>query len=67
MFVAKVTVKAPVLLLWGEQDAMIPPSNAADYVAALPDARLVPLPGMGHVPHEEDPVRSLAPVRAFLD
>lgn len=60
-------IKAPVLLLWGEQDAMIPFSNAADYVAALPDARLVPLPGMGHVPHEEDPARSLAPLRAFLE
>lgn len=60
-------IKAPTLLLWGEQDAMIPFSNAADYVAALPDVRLVSLPGMGHVPHEEDPVRALVPVRAFLE
>lgn len=59
-------IKAPTLLLWGVQDRMIPVSNAADYLAALPDARLVELPGLGHVPFEEAPERSLAPVLAFL-
>ncbi len=56
----------PVLLLWGEEDGMIPVSNAADYLAVLPDARAVRLDGLGHVPQEEDPMTSLAPVRAFL-
>lgn len=60
-------ISASTLLMWGEQDAMIPVSNAADYLAALPNAKLVKLPGLGHVPHEEDPDRSLPPVRAFLD
>jgi len=60
------TVRAPTLLLWGEQDAMIPPANAADYRAALPHSTLVTLPGLGHLPHEEDPARALVPVRAFL-
>jgi pimeloyl-ACP methyl ester carboxylesterase len=60
------TVQAPTLLLWGEQDQMIPATNAADYRAALPHSTLVTLPGLGHLPHEEDPVRALVPVRAFL-
>lgn len=60
------SIQAPTLLLWGEQDAMIPVDNANDYLAALPNGRLVRLPGMGHLPHEEDPVRSLQPVREFL-
>lgn len=59
-------VRAPTLLLWGERDAMIPATNAADYLKELPDGRLVTLPGLGHVPHEEAPGVSLAPVRAFL-
>ena len=56
----------PVLLLWGEEDGFIPIANAQDYLAALPDARLVRLPGIGHVPMEEAPDVSLVPVRAFL-
>jgi pimeloyl-ACP methyl ester carboxylesterase len=59
-------IQAPTLLLWGEQDGMIPISNAADYLRDLPGARLVRLPGLGHVPFEEDPVRSLVPVEQFL-
>ena len=60
------TVRAPTLLLWGESDQMIPVANAADYRAALPHGTLVTLPGLGHLPHEEDPARALVPVRAFL-
>ncbi len=56
----------PVLLLWGEKDGIIPISNAADYLAALPDARLVALPGLGHVPQEESPAEALQPVKKFL-
>ena len=60
------TVQAPTLLLWGEQDKMIPIANADDYLKAIPGSTLVRLPGLGHLPHEEDPARSLAPVRDFL-
>jgi pimeloyl-ACP methyl ester carboxylesterase len=60
------TIAAPTLLLWGDKDAMIPASNAADYLAAMPAARSVLLPGLGHVPHEEDAGASLAPVLAFI-
>jgi pimeloyl-ACP methyl ester carboxylesterase len=60
-------IQTPTLLLWGEQDAMIPFSNAADYQRAMPHATLVRLPNLGHVPFEEAPGESLAPVLAFLD
>ena len=59
-------VRAPTLLLWGAQDAMIPPAHAQDYLKAMPDARLFTLPGLGHLPHEEAPAESLPPVLAFL-
>jgi pimeloyl-ACP methyl ester carboxylesterase len=61
------SIKAPTLLLWGEQDKMIPFANSADYLRDIPDARLAALPGLGHVPQEEAPERSLAPVLAFLE
>lgn len=59
-------ITAPVLLLWGEEDRMIPFTNAADYVAALPDSTLVPLGDVGHLPQEEAPALSVEPLRAFL-
>ena len=59
-------VRAPTLLVWGEKDALVPFSTAADYAKALPDSATVSFPELGHVPQEEAPVRSLEPVRAFL-
>jgi pimeloyl-ACP methyl ester carboxylesterase len=59
-------IHAPVLLIWGEKDRMIPISNAADYMRDLPHATLVRLPALGHVPFEEDPGVSIIPVERFL-
>jgi pimeloyl-ACP methyl ester carboxylesterase len=61
------TIGVPTLLVWGDKDQMIPPSNAQDYLRAMPNARLVMLPGLGHVPFEESPAEALAPVRSFLE
>jgi len=61
------TIRAPVLLLWGERDRAVPSSHAADYERALPDARTVILPGVGHVPMEEAPETSAKALRAFLE
>lgn len=59
-------VAAKTLLLWGERDALIPFSNAADYLKALPNARLVSFPELGHVPFEEAPENAVEPLWAFL-
>jgi pimeloyl-ACP methyl ester carboxylesterase len=59
-------ITAPTLLLWGEQDRMIPFANSADYMRNIPHAQLMPLPTLGHVPFEESPEISLPPVAAFL-
>jgi pimeloyl-ACP methyl ester carboxylesterase len=60
-------IAAPVLLLWGEQDAMIPFTNSADYQRVLPDSAVVSLPGVGHLVQEEAPDRSVQALRAFLE
>jgi pimeloyl-ACP methyl ester carboxylesterase len=59
-------IEAPALLLWGERDRLIPFSNAQDYLRSIPGSRLVSFPSLGHVPQEEAPEQSLAPVLAFL-
>jgi pimeloyl-ACP methyl ester carboxylesterase len=58
------TITAPTLLVWGEADAMIPVANAQAYLGAVKGSRLVTLPGVGHLPHEE---AAQASVRAVLD
>ena len=59
-------IEAPTLLMWGEQDGMIPFANSADYLHALPHGTLAALPGVGHLPQEEAPA-TVAIVRQFLD
>ena len=59
-------ITAPTLLLWGEKDRMIPIANAADYLGAMPNAKLVTLPGLGHVPFEESPEGSIGALLGFL-
>lgn len=61
------SIGAPTLLLWGEQDAMIPFANSADYLKALPHARLVALPRVGHLPQEERADLALVALRGFLE
>ncbi len=60
------TIQARTLLLWGEEDRMIPIANAQDYLKDLPHAKLVALPGVGHVPQEEAAAAGLAALQAFL-
>jgi pimeloyl-ACP methyl ester carboxylesterase len=59
-------IKAPTLLVWGEADAMIPFSNARDYLQAIDDSRLVSWPLAGHLPQEEAADVSLLALLDFL-
>lgn len=59
-------IHAPTLILWGSLDRWILPPNGERLARDIPGAKLVTLDGLGHVPMEEDPARSVAPVVAFL-
>jgi len=59
-------IQAPTLLLWGEADAMIPLSNARDYLQAIAGSRLLSWPGVGHLPQEEAAEASLQALTDFL-
>ncbi len=56
----------PTLVLWGGRDRLIPPATAQLFVRDIAGAKLVMFDDLGHVPQEEDPVRTLVPVKEFL-
>lgn len=58
-------LRVPALVLVGEQDKLTPPAAAARLVRALPDARLVRLPGAGHNAMIEAHEAVTAHVRTF--
>ncbi len=57
----------PALLLAGEADATAPPRGMARMAAAMADARLEVLPGIGHLLPLEAPDAFHAALHAFLD
>lgn len=59
-------VQAPTLVLWGERDRLIPLAQGERLHRDIAGSRLVVFPGLGHVPHEEDPAATVAAVQEFL-
>jgi len=59
-------IRVPTLILWGGRDRLIPPSHGELFHRDIAGSRLVVFPELGHVPHEEDPVATVAAVRDFL-
>jgi pimeloyl-ACP methyl ester carboxylesterase len=59
-------IKVPTLVLWGEQDRLVPVADGRRFVAAIPGSHLVIYPGVGHLPQEEAADRSAGDVAAFL-
>jgi pimeloyl-ACP methyl ester carboxylesterase len=51
------TAHLPVLLVWGDRDAIIPIEHGQQALSELANARLVIFPGAGHEPHRHDPER----------
>ncbi|MDA9432268.1 alpha/beta fold hydrolase [Bradyrhizobium sp. CCBAU 51627] len=48
-------IRHPHLVLWGERDGWIPPADLRTMAAAMPDCRLVIVPGVGHSMNLENP------------
>ena len=59
-------IHTPTLVMHGEKDALIPVASGRALAAAIPGARLITYPGVGHVPMEQIPDRSAQDLRAFL-
>lgn len=50
-------LKPPLLLVIGENDLTVSPDDAHLIARLVPSSRTIRLPGLGHLAHEENPVR----------
>ena len=59
-------IKAPTLLIWGENDTATPLSDAKTMEKLIPDAGLVSFPGCGHYSFLDNPIGYKAVIKEFL-
>lgn len=60
------SIKAPTLLVWGENDTATPISDAKLMESLIPDAGLVSFPGCGHYSFLDNPGQFKAVIQNFL-
>jgi pimeloyl-ACP methyl ester carboxylesterase len=48
-------ITVPTLVIWGEEDHLVPLADGRDYAAQIPGAKLVVVPESGHAPAIEKP------------
>jgi non-heme chloroperoxidase len=59
-------IKAPTLIIWGEQDAVFSREDSERLAAAIPDATLKVYPETGHAVHWERPEQFVRDLEAFM-
>jgi len=59
-------LEMPVLLLWGEQDKVIPLSHARAFASAIPQSKLITYADAGHLPMEETPEQVARDIDAWI-
>ncbi len=59
-------IEAPTLIMWGDQDIVVPLEHGKRLVRELPQAELVVLEGAGHLPNEQYPDIVNRRICAFL-
>lgn len=59
-------INVPTLIIWGEQDALIPVEAGHKMNQLIKDSQLVVIEKCGHVPQEEMPDRVFAEMRQFV-
>ncbi len=62
--IAAITI--PALVIWGEEDRLIPVAAGRWLDEVMPQSQLIIYPAIGHLPHEEAPEQSLADLKAWL-
>jgi pimeloyl-ACP methyl ester carboxylesterase len=60
-------VTTPTLILWGEEDRVIPVEAGQWLAKTLPNNRLVVYPGIGHLPQEEAVEATLGDLEPWLE
>lgn len=59
-------IAVPTLVVWGEEDTLIPVELGRSASREIPCHRFVTVPGAGHMPMEERPDEVVAALRSFL-
>jgi len=59
-------IRAPTLIIWGQQDELLDPSIAAELGRVIPNSRVELIDKCGHIPQAEQPERFNQLVREFL-
>lgn len=59
-------VTTPTLILWGEEDRLIPVEAGRWLDKTMPNSTLVIYPKIGHLPHEEAPAATLGDLKPWL-
>lgn len=60
------TIRAPTLMLWGEEDKVFPIAVGRELAATLPQAQFVAVPRAGHIPQWERPAEVNRAILDFL-
>ena len=60
------TISIPTLIIWGEQDPVIPVAHAHRLHREIPNSRLEIIPECGHLPHEEKSQLTTEFIRQFF-
>ena len=61
-----VSIKSPTLIIWGENDHVIPVKYAESFVSEIDDCRFVKMENCGHTPYVESPDKFYKIVSDFL-
>jgi len=59
-------IKVPTLIVWGDQDSILPRSDQESLAAAIKGSRLLVYPGAGHAFYWEDPGRVASDLASFI-
>jgi pimeloyl-ACP methyl ester carboxylesterase len=60
-------INVPTLILWGRRDQLIPLVYGERFKRDIADSSILVFDDLGHVPQEEDPARTVAAARTFID
>jgi pimeloyl-ACP methyl ester carboxylesterase len=59
-------IKVPTLIIWGDQDTVVPLSDQEKLTAGIESSRLVVYPGVGHAIYWEEPSQVASDIGIFI-
>ena len=59
-------IRVPTLIIWGQEDKVVPLEGGRNFKRDIPDAELAIFPSCGHIPQEEEPLETRRLIQDFL-